>query len=121
MYTDETMGTDGLGEDSNGQGMSSQNGEFQDRTLICKECGNEFIFSVGEQQFFAEKGFTNEPQRCKRCRDQRKSDRGQKREMYSATCANCGNEAKVPFMPREDRPVYCSECYASMGGAQQRG
>lgn len=87
---------------------------FQDKTLVCKDCGNEFIFTVGEQEFYAEKGFENEPQRCKDCRSSRKNNMRAQREMYTATCANCGADATVPFKPREDRPVYCSECFAKM-------
>ena len=85
---------------------------FEDKTLVCKDCGNEFVFTAGEQEFYAEKGFTNEPQRCKACRDARKSARnGGERQMYDAVCAECGKPCKVPFEPRNDRPVYCSECY----------
>ncbi len=89
---------------------------YEDKTLVCKECGNEFIFTQGEQEFYAEKGFTNEPQRCKACRDARKaaSRQSQEREMFIATCASCGGEARVPFRPSEGRPVYCSECFAKM-------
>ena len=84
---------------------------YEDKTLVCKECGAEFVFTAGEQEFYAEKGFQNEPQRCKACRDAgKKADR----EMFTAVCASCGKEAKVPFQPREDRPVYCSECFAKM-------
>jgi CxxC-x17-CxxC domain-containing protein len=85
---------------------------FEDKTLTCKECGNEFVFTAGEQEFYAEKGFVNEPQRCKACRDARKNAARGEREWFTATCAACGGEAKVPFQPREDRPVYCSECFA---------
>ena len=87
---------------------------FTDKTITCKECGNEFIFTAGEQEFYAEKGFENEPQRCKACRDARKNASRADREMYTGICASCGNEAKVPFKPHEDRPVYCSECFAKM-------
>ena len=88
---------------------------YEDKTLICKECGKEFVFTAGEQEFYASKGFENEPQRCKACRDARKQGgaRGEK-QMFTAVCASCGGEAKVPFKPREDRPVYCSECFARM-------
>ena len=86
----------------------------QDKTLTCKDCGAEFVFTAGEQEFYAEKGFVNEPQRCKPCRDARKNASRQEREMFTAICASCGAEARVPFQPREDRPVYCSECYAKM-------
>ena len=87
---------------------------FEDKTLQCKECGADFVFTAGEQEFYAERGFQNEPQRCKNCRDARKNASRPAREMFTATCAACGKEAKVPFKPREDRPVYCSECFASM-------
>ncbi|MEE5993126.1 MAG: zinc-ribbon domain containing protein [Oscillospiraceae bacterium] len=89
---------------------------YEDKTLTCKECGNEFTFTAGEQAFYAEKGFTNEPQRCKACRDARKRSQGGRpaREMYTAVCASCGKEARVPFQPSGDRPVYCSECFAKM-------
>ncbi len=94
---------------------------YQDKTLVCKDCGNEFVFTAGEQEFYAEKGFANEPQRCKACRANRKAGGAAsakpQREMFEATCAGCGNVAKVPFRPREDRPVYCSECYAKMKNA----
>ncbi|MCL4441342.1 MAG: zinc-ribbon domain containing protein [Clostridia bacterium] len=88
---------------------------FQDKTLVCKDCGNEFVFTAGEQQFYAEKGFENEPQRCKGCRDARKGSRGERpaRELHRAICAECGNETQVPFIPRDDRPVYCRDCYSA--------
>lgn len=87
---------------------------YDDKTLKCKECGSDFVFTAGEQEFYAEKGFVNEPQRCKACRDAKKNSAGGKREMFIATCASCGGDAKVPFKPREDRPVFCSECFAKM-------
>jgi len=88
---------------------------FEDKTLICKECGNEFIFTAGEQEFYAEKGFENEPGRCKDCRENRKRGGGARgeREMFEATCAACGGISRLPFRPREDgRPLYCSDCFA---------
>ena len=85
---------------------------FEDKNLICKDCGEEFIFTAGEQEFYAEKGFVNEPQRCKSCRTNRKNAARGEREMFTAACAACGGEAKIPFRPREDRPVYCSECFS---------
>ena len=85
---------------------------YQDKTLICKDCGNEFVFTAGEQEFYAEKGFENEPARCKDCRVSRKASMREKRELHVAVCAECGGEAKVPFIPRDDRPVYCSECFS---------
>ena len=87
---------------------------FEDKTLKCKECGADFIFTAGEQEFYAEKGFQNEPQRCKACRDARKNAARGPREFFTATCAACGGEARVPFEPKSDRPVYCSECFAKM-------
>lgn len=86
-------------------------GGFVDKQLVCKECGSDFTFTAGEQEFYAEKGFQNEPQRCKSCRDARKRGERGPREFYTATCAKCGEEAQVPFQPREDRDVYCSECF----------
>ena len=85
---------------------------YEDKTLVCKECGNEFVFTAGEQEFYAEKGFVNEPQRCKSCRDARKQAIKAARTMYDAVCASCGKECQVPFQPKEGRPVYCSECFA---------
>lgn len=87
---------------------------FNDKTMACKDCGQEFTFTASEQEFYAEKGFTNEPQRCKSCRTARKqsSSRGSEpRMMFDAVCANCGRPCKVPFEPRSDRPVYCSDCF----------
>ena len=85
---------------------------YEDKTLVCKECGNEFVFSAGEQEFYAERGFQNEPQRCKPCRDARKGNTGRPaRQMFDAVCANCGKPCKVPFEPKNDRPVYCSDCF----------
>ncbi len=90
---------------------------YTDKNLQCKECGNEFVFTSGEQEFYATRGFENEPQRCKTCRDARKNASRANREIFTASCASCGGEAKVPFQPREDRPVYCSDCFAKMKDA----
>lgn len=91
---------------------------YQDRYLTCRDCGIEFVFSASEQEFFAEKGFTNDPGRCPSCRAARKqgrrgSDRGfrQRRQMYPAVCASCGKDTEVPFQPSGERPVYCNECF----------
>ncbi|MBQ3379894.1 MAG: zinc-ribbon domain containing protein [Clostridia bacterium] len=84
---------------------------YTDKTLVCKECGEEFVFTAGEQEFYAEKGFMNEPQRCKTCRQNRKNADKPAREYHTAICAACGKEARVPFKPRNDRPIYCSECF----------
>jgi len=88
---------------------------MEDKTLICRDCGQEFIFTAGEQEFYAQRGFQNEPSRCKECRDSRRATLGENRaarEMFDAVCAECGKETKVPFRPRLDKPVYCSECFA---------
>lgn len=88
---------------------------FQDRTLTCKDCGADFVFTVGEQEFYAEKGFENDPVRCKTCRDQRKNKSAQKtrqpKEMHTVTCAECGIETEVPFKPTNNRPVFCKNCF----------
>ena len=89
---------------------------YQDKTLVCRDCGNEFVFTAGEQEFYAEKGFQNEPTRCRECRQARKASRNAAapREKHTIVCANCGAEDEVNFLPREDRPVYCSACFAAM-------
>ncbi|MCD7871925.1 MAG: zinc-ribbon domain containing protein [Clostridiales bacterium] len=87
---------------------------YEDKTLICKDCGKEFIFTAGEQEFYAEKGFENEPIRCKECRIARKNSARAPKELHDAVCANCGADCKVPFEPKNDRPVYCSACFAKM-------
>jgi len=86
-----------------------------DKTLICKECNREFVFTENEQAFYKEKGFENEPQRCPDCRAARKqrgrSSARTEREMYPAICAECGKETMVPFKPTGERPVYCRDCF----------
>ena len=84
---------------------------YEDKKFICKDCGQEFIFTAGEQEFYAEKGFQNEPQRCKTCRDAKKSSVKGQRVLYTAVCAECGKQTTVPFEPTGDRPVYCKDCY----------
>lgn len=88
-----------------------------DKTLTCVQCGAPFTFTVGEQEFFASKGYTNEPRRCPECREARRPQRGYSqgpREMHPAVCAQCGAQTQVPFRPRGDRPVYCSDCFSRM-------
>lgn len=108
--------------------------DYQDKTLTCKDCGNEFVWTASEQQFYADKGFTNPPLRCPEDRAKRKAmnqgggygggggyNQGQ-RQMYSATCSNCGQACQVPFQPRlgDDgkpvKPIYCNNCYRQMKG-----
>jgi CxxC-x17-CxxC domain-containing protein len=120
--------------------------EFQDRPLECVDCHQPFTFTAGEQAFYAQKGFREEPKRCKPCRENRKSRRedppretaresnegpaapegtvrrpsagGRTREMFDAVCAACGSPTRVPFRPTAGRPVYCRDCHAnrSSGG-----
>ena len=87
---------------------------YQDKNLICKDCQKEFVYTVGEQEFYAEKGFQNEPSRCKECRQAKKDTRrpmGAKKEMFDTVCSDCGKPTQVPFQPSLERPVYCRECY----------
>ena len=116
---------------------------FQDRTLTCRDCGQQFAFTAGEQEFYQSRGLTNEPGRCPDCRRARRSGGGgggggggyayssssdgmtggqgggggydrPRREMFPATCSQCGKETQVPFQPRGDKPVYCSDCFESV-------
>jgi CxxC-x17-CxxC domain-containing protein len=89
--------------------------EFQDRFLKCVDCGAEFVFTAGEQQFYHEKEFRNEPKRCKPCKNKRHSggDRGAPggRVETTAICSQCGVETTVPFKPTQGRPVLCRQCF----------
>ncbi len=100
--------------------MSVEN--YQDRTLTCRDCGQDFTFTAGEQEFYASRGLTNLPGRCPDCRAARRSGSGQsysprsprpRAEQFATTCASCGKPTTVPFVPREGRPVYCSDCFRS--------
>jgi len=103
---------------------------FVDKSLVCRDCSGSFVFTAGEQEFYASKGLQNEPVRCPSCRTSRKNSRNTEeeegyvrygafasfggrtpRQMHPATCAECGRMTEVPFVPRGDRPVYCSACY----------
>ena len=99
---------------------------FADKSLTCRDCNTSFVFTIGEQEFYAEKGFTNEPTRCPNCRRankaRRQSDGGfsggfsssrQDRPMFDAICSDCGRDTRVPFQPKPDRPVYCNDCFQS--------
>jgi CxxC-x17-CxxC domain-containing protein len=113
-------------------------GQYADKSMICRDCGKQFTFTAGEQEFYASRGFS-EPTRCSECRAARKvsrdsggyggrgggygSDReygsrggssgsqGGARQMYPAVCAECGKPTEVPFEPRQGRPVYCRDCF----------
>ena len=119
---------------------------LEDRVLTCRDCGRQFVFTAGEQEFYQSRGLTNDPGRCADCRMARKSQRGgsgyaytssseglatsyggpagyergdrPRRELFTATCSQCGGEARVPFQPRGDKPVYCSECFESVRGGR---
>jgi CxxC-x17-CxxC domain-containing protein len=120
---------------------------YSDKNLTCADCGQEFVFTASEQDFYAQRGFT-EPRRCASCRASRKAARSSEnggsygsygagggysaggyssggggggysrgpREMFTATCSNCGREAQVPFRPTSGKPVYCSDCFRSIRG-----
>ncbi|MGN6756935.1 MAG: CxxC-x17-CxxC domain-containing protein [Thermomicrobiales bacterium] len=102
---------------------------FEDKTLTCRDCGQEFIWTAGELEFFLQRGLVKKPGRCPDCLRGRKSQQGggyasaggysagggyerPQRQMYPAVCSNCGKETMVPFQPRGDKPVYCSDCFA---------
>jgi CxxC-x17-CxxC domain-containing protein len=91
----------------------SESRGLADKTLVCRDCGITFVFTAGEQEFYQEKGLLHAPQRCPSCRANRRRERnGQPpREMHQVTCAECGVQTMVPFLPRQDRPVYCSTCF----------
>ena len=94
------------------------NAGYTDRILTCRECGQTFTFTAGEQEFYASRNLANDPSRCPDCRAARRSGQGggfrpraESSERYETTCADCGRVTSVPFIPREDRPVYCSDCF----------
>ena len=117
----------------------------EDKSITCVDCGEEFLFTAGEQAFYRERGLTNEPTRCKNCREKRKAGRAtagggggggsasygrSEKQMYPATCSNCGRDTEVPFMPTSGRPVLCRDCFnaakgtgagASFGGGGRSG
>lgn len=106
---------------------------YSDKVLTCRECSREFIFTAGEQEFYASRGLVNEPGRCPECRANRRARTGvagdgatangdrssrPQREMHPAVCANCGAQTMVPFLPRNDKPVYCSSCFERVRAAR---
>jgi len=91
---------------------------YQDKMLRCRDCENEFLFSVGEQEFFVSKGYVNEPTRCLTCRAANRArlsgaaaSQHVARQMHPVVCAQCGTQTQVPFLPRLEKPVYCSACF----------
>ena len=108
---------------------------FEDKSIACADCGQDFVHSADDQSRYAERGFTNDPKRCRTCRDKRKAqkdDRGggggggggggygggggggrPARESFEAVCAECGVPTTVPFKPTTGRPVYCRDCFRS--------
>lgn len=108
MYEDEVMD------------VNAAESVYQDETLVCKECGKEFVFTAGEQRFYAEKGFQNKPKTCRACRDARKNGAEKaEKPRYEAVCAQCGAVAWLKFQPQTDRPVYCDACYNAMRAAHR--
>src|SRR5215831_19979467 len=105
----------------------------EDKSITCVDCGEEFLFTAGEQSFYRERGLTNEPTRCKNCREKRKAGRAtaggtssmggggsygrSEKQMYPATCSNCGRDTEVPFMPTAGRPVLCRDCFNASKGS----
>lgn len=90
---------------------------MEDKIIVCKDCGSEFVFTVQEQEFYAEKGFQNDPVRCMNCRKARKQQMnrdGRERQFFKVTCSNCGIETQVPFKPSGIKPVYCRDCLQQM-------
>jgi CxxC-x17-CxxC domain-containing protein len=92
--------------------------EFIDKDLKCTSCGSTFVFTAGEQQFFHHKGYTNEPKRCRNCR-LRVGSSVRARTDSLVNCADCGKDTTVPFKPRQNRPVYCAECFGRRKNGQQ--
>jgi len=96
--------------------------EFQDKMLKCVDCGTEFVFTAGEQQFFQDKRFKNEPRRCKSCKAKRvpvmkvaPPVRVFSRIETRTVCSRCGKETTVPFKPTQGRPVLCRDCFQGRG------
>ncbi len=93
--------------------------ELVDRILKCADCGAEFVFTAGEQHFFRDRNFKNEPKRCKACKTKRQggAPSGSPRTETMTTCSQCGRDTTVPFKPTQGRPVFCRECFLSRKAA----
>lgn len=92
--------------------ITRRNLMYQDEKLICEDCGAEFVFTAGEQEFYAEKGLVNKPKRCPECRKKRRQNN--RKRMYDAVCSKCGAHTQVPFKPILGKEVYCKDCYKTM-------
>jgi CxxC-x17-CxxC domain-containing protein len=88
-----------------------QTSNFQDQTLVCKDCGKQFTWTAGEQEFYKQKGFSNPPFRCADCRTRRKTECQSMRQMTKITCSRCGKEDEVPFVPKKGTGVLCRNCF----------
>lgn len=95
--------------------------DISDRVIKCVDCGEDFVWTAGEQTFFHDKGLKNEPKRCKHCK-QAKNERlaaitaaqaaGMRQRIeVSVRCAQCGQQTTVPFYPSQGRPVFCRSCF----------
>ena len=93
--------------------------DFQDKTLACRDCGKDFVWTVGEQKFFSEKGFTNPPTRCPDDRKKNKEQRKSGRVMTTITCKKCGKQGDVPFAPKDPNDILCSDCFYEERAAQK--
>ena len=101
--------------------------EYNDILLTCVDCSQEFVFSAGEQQFFADKGLKNQPKRCKECKEKKNERILATSQLYqrerveeAVRCALCAIETTVPFKPTQGRPVYCRDCFLKMRGSSTR-
>ena len=90
---------------------------FEVRILKCVDCGSDFVFTAGEQLFFHEKQFKNDPKRCKQCKAKRGSANTRVRAETRTTCSECGEPTTVPFKPTQGRPVLCRSCFQKNLGA----
>jgi CxxC-x17-CxxC domain-containing protein len=87
---------------------------YVDKVLVCRDCGRDFVFSAGEQEFYQSRGLQHEPRRCPDCRNARRQQDGTTRPgrvMHDVVCSNCGKLTQVPFVPTGSRPVYCQDCF----------
>lgn len=91
---------------------------YEDKKMTCKDCGGEFVWTAGEQEFYAQKGFANAPSRCADCRKKWKDQKRAGQTMHKITCAKCGKEGEVPFEPRDPSSVLCADCFREDRGSK---